>query len=241
MVIKVFLVLFLAVLATATKETSAGMERRLLSNETKDTESGSGGLLRSRRFLSRTRENCDDTSNGHCDSFNDCCDEYHDYKYWCGNYDTRYFKSNTMCCACGGGKLKGEDKIDVHGYGSNYRYLGEGQCMDEDGTYPLKFSRVGISRESCENLCNGFSWCFAYQFEFRWAPYLDCSLVTDYDTFKRYHGGFKSTSWAAKTRIHGYMYTTYCNGNGHRCEHTVYGRGSLNSRRGFACYQKISN
>jgi len=52
------------------------------------------------------RNICDDTSNGHCDSYGDCCDEYHDHKYWCGGYDTRHFKSNEMCCACGGGKKK---------------------------------------------------------------------------------------------------------------------------------------
>jgi hypothetical protein len=90
--IKVFLVLLAVFAAASTKDASSGMERRFLSNKY------------SRRNLGwAPAGKCFDSSAGECDSYGDCCDEYHSHKYWCGAFDTSSFKSNEMCCACGGG------------------------------------------------------------------------------------------------------------------------------------------
>lgn len=83
--IKVLLV-FLAVLAFATKDATDGMQRRLLST--------------------KNLGQCLDSSFGHCDSYGDCCPEYQSNKHWCGHFDTKDFDSKKMCCACGGGKKK---------------------------------------------------------------------------------------------------------------------------------------
>lgn len=87
------LVVLLAVFATATKETSAAVER-LLSNATN---------YNSRRNLAATTICLDSSTDGHCDTFGDCCEQYQDHTWWCGGYDTSKFRSNEMCCTCNGG------------------------------------------------------------------------------------------------------------------------------------------
>lgn len=83
--------------------------RRLLLNEKELVSDVDSVISGKRRNLSR----CQDTSNGHCDSYGDCCDEYHQHVYWCGGYDTANFKSNKMCCACGGGSGKKKPQINL--------------------------------------------------------------------------------------------------------------------------------
>ena len=46
--------------------------------------------------------NCKDTANGAKDGANDGCEWYDKYPKDCGKYDDNDFKSNNMCCACGG-------------------------------------------------------------------------------------------------------------------------------------------
>jgi len=48
---------------------------------------------------------CKDTTNGAKDSYGDGCDEYAAQLSWCGQYDSKTFKSKVMCCCCGGGSI----------------------------------------------------------------------------------------------------------------------------------------
>ena len=48
---------------------------------------------------------CTDTSNGAKDNWGDGCEEYAKNTGWCGNYNNDVYKSEKMCCACGGGKF----------------------------------------------------------------------------------------------------------------------------------------
>jgi hypothetical protein len=96
--------------------------RRLLLNE--EEPDVDNAISEERRRLS----GCRDNSNGHCDSFGDCCPEYNNHKYWCGNYDTATFKSNQMCCACGGGINKGKARVQLKTTNSFVK------IFDDDGT-----------------------------------------------------------------------------------------------------------
>ena len=56
-------------------------------------------------------DSCLNTDNGAKDSFGNGCD-YYDYESDCGgNYDDDDFKSDLMCCACGGGATKANGKL----------------------------------------------------------------------------------------------------------------------------------
>ena len=59
---------------------------------------------------------CLDTDNGavDVDPWNDACKDYIGNTHWCGNYDDNDFTSNTMCCACGGGRLVWGELKDNH-------------------------------------------------------------------------------------------------------------------------------
>ena len=46
--------------------------------------------------------NCKDTANWAKDTYNDGCEWYDENPRGCGKYDDGDFKSNDMCCACGG-------------------------------------------------------------------------------------------------------------------------------------------
>eukprot|EP00964_Phaeocystis_antarctica_P131826 scaffold95812_cov69-Phaeocystis_antarctica.AAC.4 len=54
----------------------------------------------------RTAACCADSDNGAVDRapYYDACKDYVGNPNWCGNYDDDDFTSNTMCCACGGGR-----------------------------------------------------------------------------------------------------------------------------------------
>jgi len=70
-------------------------------------------------------ENCVDTDNGAQDSYGDPCSAYVGNEHWCGGYDDEDFKSNEMCCACGGGASgdgdgdDGDDGDDEDEYGDD--------------------------------------------------------------------------------------------------------------------------
>merc|ERR1712218_712637 len=46
---------------------------------------------------------CEDSNNGATDPWNDDCTWYDDNPSGCGKYDDSDFRSNEMCCSCGGG------------------------------------------------------------------------------------------------------------------------------------------
>ncbi len=48
-------------------------------------------------------ESCTDTDNGHLDKSGNSCNWYVALEYLCGKDDDDDFKSNLMCCFCGGG------------------------------------------------------------------------------------------------------------------------------------------
>jgi len=49
------------------------------------------------------QEACEDTNSGAKDPYGDDCTGYAANVGWCGKYDDDDFKSNQMCCVCGGG------------------------------------------------------------------------------------------------------------------------------------------
>ena len=58
---------------------------------------------------------CEDLDYGAVDPYNDACTDYIGNTHsWCGNYDDDDFTSNTMCCACGGGRLVWGELKDNH-------------------------------------------------------------------------------------------------------------------------------
>ena len=59
---------------------------------------------------------CIDTDNGavDVDPWNDACKDYIGNTHWCAKYDDDDFTSNTMCCACGGGRLVWGELKDNH-------------------------------------------------------------------------------------------------------------------------------
>jgi len=60
-----------------------------------------------------SRSNCKDTANGAKDPYNDGCEWYDENPRGCGKYDDGDFKSNDMCCSCGGGSKDGSGGSDV--------------------------------------------------------------------------------------------------------------------------------
>ena len=66
---------------------------------------------------------CTDTNRDHYgyltyDSYGDACSQY--ISSWCGNYDTSNFRSNEMCCICGGGSYSGSGSSGSSGSSSSY-------------------------------------------------------------------------------------------------------------------------
>ena len=52
-------------------------------------------------------DGCTNTDNDAVDPYSDGCEEYVETPSWCGKYDGTGFSSNEMCCACGGGRDRG--------------------------------------------------------------------------------------------------------------------------------------
>ena len=80
---------------------------------------------------------CIDTDNGavDVDPWNDACKDYIGNTHWCANYDDDDFTSNTMCCACGGGRLVSGELKDNHVDGCARGFWGwlNGPCPHCEG------------------------------------------------------------------------------------------------------------
>ena len=112
----------------------------------------------------RTAE-CVDTDNGavDVDPWNDACTDYVGNTGWCGNYDDDDFISNTMCCACGGGREVRGEINDNHVDGCRRGFLGflkpgcrlcegdcdKGDCDKGDWKTRLGLLRTGVLLIAC--------------------------------------------------------------------------------------------
>ena len=132
--------------------------------------------------------------------------------------------------------------------------LGEGECRQADGQYPLKYSvsfpelrphtkgdNADQAQEKCLSLCRKYSWCNAVELVLRdiW-PTPECRLTTDRPTFEESYGTDQNYDWAAKKIIDGVTYTTYC-GLGRGCRGSAgsnWDGGKLNPRSGYFCFKK---
>ena len=59
---------------------------------------------------------CVDTANGKTDRQGDGCDVYDPHPGYCGLFDTADFISQSMCCACNGGRLGNCEKYKENWY-----------------------------------------------------------------------------------------------------------------------------
>ncbi len=127
--------------------------------------------------------------------------------------------------------------------------LGEGECRQENGQYPLAFSasyydlvphtsgdNAAQGSLRCEQACVRHSdWCLAIEVILRdeW-PEPNCSLITDRATFEGAGNTLDNDYWGGPQSIDGVAYQTYCGGNG-GCTQTNWNGGTLNPRAGYHC------
>lgn len=127
--------------------------------------------------------------------------------------------------------------------------LGEGECRQENGQYPLAFSasyydlaphtsgdNAAQGSLRCEQACVRHSdWCLAIEVILRdeW-PEPNCSLITDRATFEGAGNTLDNDYWGGAQSIDGVAYQTYCGGNGD-CTQTSWNGGTLNPRTGYHC------
>ena len=101
---------------------------------------------------------CSDTNNGATDSYEDTCEVYMFFPFWCGLYDDADFDSYSMCCGCGGGSISGDNGSgDGDGGGSDGGSGGDG-CTDTDNG----------ATDSYGDGCDVYStfWCGEYDDDF---------------------------------------------------------------------------
>ena len=144
--------------------------------------------------------------------------------------------------------------VSVTDYPDASRYLGEGECRQSDGSYPIKFSKgyydlnphtSGTNAEQaldrCKAKCFAFAWCLAAEVVLRdiWdTP--ECRLITDWNAYVvESTNTFQNNQWGGTQSIDGENYQTYCNGGSSPCSSSnVFDGGKLNSRDGYHCYIK---
>ena len=130
---------------------------------------------------------------------------------------------------------------------SDYELLGEGECRQADGQYPLKYSvsfhelNEDQAKEKYWNLCRKYSWCNAAEVVLRdiWET-PECRLTTDRPTFEKFYGPDQNYNWGASKMIDGVSYQTYC-GSGRGCHGSAgsnWDGGKLNPRSGYFCFKK---
>lgn len=134
----------------------------------------------------------------------------------------------------------------------NFNYLGEGECRQGDGEYPMKFStgyydlnphtsgnNADQALTRCQDKCEEHSdWCIAIELVTRdiWAT-PECRLVSDAASFAAAGMTIQNDNWGGTQMIDGQSYQTYCAGGGSgQCATRVWGGGSLYSRAGYHCY-----
>ncbi|CAL6327434.1 unnamed protein product [Bathycoccus prasinos] len=139
----------------------------------------------------------------------------------------------------------------------SYSHLGEGECRQSDGSYPIKFSKgysdlsphtsgtnVQQAMDRCKAKCIVFAWCLAVEVVLRdiW-PTPECRLVTDWNAYVvESTNTFQNNQWGGMQSIDGENYQTYCNGGSSPCSSSnVFDGGKLYSRDGYHCYLKTAS
>ena len=139
----------------------------------------------------------------------------------------------------------------------NYSQLGEGECLQSDGSYPIKFSigygdlrphTTGTNAQQavdrCKAKCIVFAWCLAAELVFLdYWPEPHCHLVTDWNAYVvESTNTLQTNKWGGQQMIDGEYYQTYCNGGQAKCsDSNVFNGGSLRSDKGYQCYVKIAS
>jgi hypothetical protein len=162
-----------------------------------------------------------------------------------------------------GSRIITEAKISENGAGENtwqeavaienFKYVGEGECRQEDGKYGISFatslpfsphtegSNAANAFTDCAAKCKSFSWCLSFNLILRdiWStPY--CDLITDWQAYVVQAGEtFTNNYWGGGQYLDGVYYSTYCNGGSDACnEANVHGNGYLYPREGYHCYAR---
>jgi hypothetical protein len=132
-----------------------------------------------------------------------------------------------------------------------FAYLGEGECRQGNGEYPVNFSRsfydlsphtsgdnAAQAMERCQDLCVQYGdWCLAAETVTRdiWST-PKCYLVTDHAAWTAAGMTYDSDTWGGSQIIDGVSYQTYCAGGSVSCTTRDIGTGfTLNSRAGYHC------
>ena len=164
------------------------------------------------------------------------------------------FEAKFACADAVTGPASSCDTIKSTWLITAYSYLGEGECRQSDGSYPIKFSKgyydlnphtSGTNAEQaldrCKAKCFAFAWCLAAEVVLRdiWdTP--ECRLITDWNAYVvESTNTFQNNQWGGTQSIDGENYQTYCNGGSSPCSSSnVFDGGKLNSRDGYHCYIK---
>ena len=162
------------------------------------------------------------------------------------------FEAKFACADAVTGPASSCDTIKSTWLITAYSYLGEGECRQSDGSYPIKFSKgyydlnphtSGTNAEQaldrCKAKCFAFAWCLAVEVVLRdiWdTP--ECRLVTDWNAYVvESTNTFQNNQWGGTQSIDGENYQTYCNGGSSPCSSSnVFDGGKINSRDGYHCY-----
>ena len=133
-----------------------------------------------------------------------------------------------------------------------YVYLGEGECRQGNGEYPIIFSRdfsdlsphtSGDNADQaalrCQDLCVQYGdWCLAAQTITSdiW-PTPSCDLITDHSTWTDAGMTYDSDTWGGLQLLDGVSYQTFCGGgSSDSCTTRDIGLGiTLNPREGYHC------
>jgi len=146
-----------------------------------------------------------------------------------------------------------ETQIEIE----NFKYVGEGECRQEDGEYGISFqtyyaqfephtegSNAANSLTDCAAKCESFSWCLGFNLGLR-DDYLYpfCALITDWQAYVVEAGQtFQENQWGGNQTINGVYYQTYCwtyATSSDKCtEANVHGNGYLYPREGYHCYAR---
>jgi hypothetical protein len=175
----------------------------------------------------------------------------------CGECAENYYVSSHVCTSCPLGTINvaGDDASGSDTTCDDpYSYLGEGECRQSDGNYPIKFSKgyydlnphmIGTNAQQamdrCKAKCILSSWCLAVEVMLRGIfPTPECRLVTDWNAYVVESGNiFQNNTWGGTQSIDGENYQTYCNDGSSPCSSSnVFNGGSLNSREKYYCYVK---